>query len=255
MFDEKDRELMTGERKNSGALKVWKTRLYAAIAVVLAVVVAFFAFRISLENDIKKEYEDKIAELIAKNEDLTEQLANLVKLYEELSTEVDLAVIETNLKEIGELATMEYQYTNVGKFTDDLHPWDIHIPFTEKTLICKWDGVIKAGIDMNEVVIKIDKPNKKLTVHTPAAKILSHETDENSYETLQEKDGLWNRVKAEDVRKMDKASKEEMEKRVIGNSILEKANANAEVILRRMLLSNSVIAKGYTIEFVVEAEA
>ena len=54
----------------------------------------------------------------------------------------------------------------------------------------------------------------------PNAEILSHEIDNNSIETLDEKDGLFNPVKVEDVRQFDTVSKDAMEDRAIENGIL-----------------------------------
>ena len=64
----------------------------------------------------------------------------------------------------------------------------------------------------------------------PNAEILSHEIDNNSIETLDEKDGLFNPVKVEDVRQFDTVSKDAMEDRAIENGILDKALKNAEDI-------------------------
>ena len=47
----------------------------------------------------------------------------------------------------------------------------------------------------------------------PNAEILSHEIDNNSIETLDEKDGLFHPVKVGDIRQFDAVSKAAMEDR------------------------------------------
>lgn len=85
----------------------------------------------------------------------------------------------------------------------------------------------------------------------PNAEILSHEIDNNSIETLDEKDGLFNTVKVEDVRQFDTVSKDAMEDRAIENGILDKALKNAEDIIEKLVNSDVVQEQGYTIKFEV----
>lgn len=85
----------------------------------------------------------------------------------------------------------------------------------------------------------------------PNAEILSHEIDNNSIETLDEKDGLFNPVKVEDVRQFDTVSKDAMKDRAIENGILDKALKNAEDIIEKLVNSDVVQEQGYTIKFEV----
>ena len=73
----------------------------------------------------------------------------------------------------------------------------------------------------------------------------------NSIETLDEKDGLFNPVKVEDVRQFDTVSKDAMEDRAIENGILDKALKNAEDIIEKLVNSDVVQEQGYTIKFEV----
>ncbi len=84
------------------------------------------------------------------------------------------------LQEIEELATLSYNYTKVGKFSDNLtfNGWDI--PLTQKSFLITYDGRLKAGIKMNNIKIEID--NNTITVSIPDIEILSNEIDESSIE-------------------------------------------------------------------------
>ena len=83
----------------------------------------------------------------------------------------------------------------------------------------------------------------------PNAEILSHEIDSESIETLDEKDGLFNEIKIEDVREFDAVSKEAMEQRAVENGILDKAYNNAEIIIHRLINTELVKELGYSIIF------
>lgn len=157
--------------------------------------------------------------------------------------------MEKEIKAIGELATQEYVYTNAGSFTDSKQLKNFKIPFTEKSFIVKWDGKIKAGIDVQKVVIEVDDKAKIITVQMPQAKILSHELDEGRFEVLREDDNIFNPIEIEDVKKFDAKSKETMEQRAIDNSILDKAYENAKNVIIALVYTEIVEAQGYTIEF------
>lgn len=83
----------------------------------------------------------------------------------------------------------------------------------------------------------------------PKARILSHQIDKDSIETLDQKDGLFNPVKVEDVRTFDSVSQDAMEERAIENGILDKAFENAKNIIRKIIDNDLVEELGYTVCF------
>lgn len=83
----------------------------------------------------------------------------------------------------------------------------------------------------------------------PKARILSHQIDKDSIETLDQKDGLFNPVKVEDVRNFDSISQDAMEERAIENGILDKAFENAKNIIRKIVDNDLVEELGYTVCF------
>ena len=160
-------------------------------------------------------------------------------------------MIKSEIKDIGELATIEYLYTNAAKFEDPKQIFGVNIPFTTKSFIAKWDGIIKAGVKIDKIIVEINDRKKEIIVHMPKAEILSHEIDNNSIETLDEEDGLFNKIKIEDVRSFDAISKDEMEQRAKDNGILDKAFENAKEIIERLVNNDIVQEQGYVIKFEV----
>ena len=100
--------------------------------------------------------------------------------------------IKNQLTEINELALYSYDYSKVGKFSNKLSFNGWKIPLTQKTFIITYDGSIKAGIDLKQAKISID--NDQLNITLPAAKILSHEIDENSIEVYDESSNIFNQI-------------------------------------------------------------
>lgn len=197
-------------------------------------------------SSAKEKYEDTITQLEAE----VDRLSDPIAVYEEASREIDINVVNVEIQEIGELATMEYLYTDAGKFEDPKQLFGKDVPFTTKSFIAKWDGIIKAGVDISQVTAEVDSNNKEVVVHIPKAEILSHEIDSESVETLDQKNGLFNPVSVEDVREFDAESKEKMEERAIENGILDKAFENAESIIEK-LIDPMIQEFEYTVRFEV----
>lgn len=80
-------------------------------------------------------------------------------------------------------------YTDAGKFEDPKQLFGKNIPFTTKSFIAKWDGIIKAGVDIGKVTVDVNNLEKEIMIHIPKAQIISHEIDSNSIETLDQKNG------------------------------------------------------------------
>lgn len=188
---------------------------------------------------------------IKKLEGEVHRLSDPVAVYEEASKQVDISVINAEIQDIGELATVEYLYTDAAKFEDPKKLFGKELPFefTTKSFVVKWDGVIKAGVDITQVTEEADDTEKKIVVKLPKAKILSNDIDDDSVEVLDEKDGLFNSIKVEDVKSFDAVSKDDMEQRAIDQGILEKASQNAKEMIEHLIQNDVTEESGYTVEF------
>ncbi|MCI9337509.1 MAG: DUF4230 domain-containing protein [Lachnospiraceae bacterium] len=222
-----------------------KSRKYVILIAIAAIVVIILAIFYKGYSNAAEKYEETIQKL----EQEVERLSEPVAVYEEASQEIDIAVINAEIRDIGELATIEYLYTDAGKYEDPAELFGKEIPFsfTTKSFIAKWDGSIKAGVDISKVRAEVNEEKKEITIHIPKAEILSHEIDDESIETLDERDGLFNKLKIEDIRAFDANSKDAMERRAIENGLLDKAYENARTILYKLVYTDAVTEAGYTV--------
>jgi hypothetical protein len=231
------------EHETKGAEKKGgRARLVIFIVVCVAAVIFVFLKGYSTAKD-------KYAEVIEELEEENQQLSDPVAVYETASKEVDIHAINTEIQDIGELATIEYMYTDAAKFEDSKQLFGRDVPMTTKSFIAKWDGTIKAGIDISQVIAEENKKDKEIVVHIPKAEILSHDIDSDSVETLDQTNGLFNKVDVEDVREFDAVSKDAMEQRAIETGILDKAFENAKKIIEKLIDTDVVEEQGYTIVF------
>ncbi len=216
----------------------------ATIVVSILFLIVVVVFIVGYVN-MKAKSEQRIAEL----ESEIERLSDPATIYEKASKEVNIDIINAEIQDIGELATLEYLYTDAGKFSDLKQLFGHDIPFTTKSFIAKWDGIIKAGIRIDKVTAEINDTTKEIIVHMPEAEILSHEIDDESIETLDEQDGLFNPIEIDDIREFDAISKDAMEKRAMENGILDKAYENAQDIIYKLINTDIVKELKYHIVF------
>lgn len=224
-----------------------KGKKLAVLIVIVAIIIIIAGIFYKGYSSATEKYEATIQRL----EEEVGRLSEPVAVYEEASREIDISVINAEIHDIGELATIEYLYTDAGKFEDPAELFGKEIPFsiTTKSFIVKWDGTIKAGVDISKVTAEVNKETKEIIVHIPRAEILSHEIEDDSIETLDEKDGLFNKIKVEDIREFDTNSKDAMEQRAIENGLLDKAFENAKAIIYKLLDTDIVEELEYSITF------
>lgn len=177
-----------------------------------------------------------------------------VYVADNVTTEINVEVITNEIRDIGELASVEYAYTDAGKFSKSNQIGGIVIPLTQKSFLVRWDGLIKAGINLEKIKIQVKDISKTIEIKLPEAEILSHEIDNDSFETLDEKNNLFNPITVDDVNSFIEENKAFMEKRVIENGLLDKAIENEKTLLTNLFMSSKLIPDDYTIEIKVASE-
>lgn len=150
------------------------------------------------------------------------------------------------LQEIEELATMSYNYTKVGKFSDNLkfNGWDI--PLTQKSFLITYNGKLKAGIKMDKIKTSIE--NNTIVVSIPEIEILSNEIDENSIEVYDETKNVFNPISISDYTAFAKKQKETVAEEAIENGLLSEAATKTQSTIKKYLNAIPGISDSYEIE-------
>lgn len=244
---------MDNQEKNElSVLERFKKKLIKWGIIVLVFVTIVLAIFFKGYSDASKKYEDIVATLKQQVADLEDQVSKTPVTWDDRPTqEITIDLIKSEIKNIGELATIEYLYTDAGKFEDAKKALGIKLPFTSKSFIIKWDGKIKAGVQIDQIIVEINDANKEIVIHMPKATILSHEVNTDTVEILDEKDGLFNKVTVENTVQFEDVSKKSMEERAIDNGILDKAFDNAKEIIEKIINNDVVQEQNYTIKFEV----
>ena len=134
------------------------------------------------------------------------------------TAKIDTVVLQNQLSEIRELATVTYAYTNMAQFESSND-------FTTKSFILTYDGTVKAGVDLDGAEVSVS--GTTVTITLPEAEILSHEIDEDSMEVFDEKTSIFNPFTVEDFTSFQSDQKAAMEEKALSRGLLAEARAKA----------------------------
>lgn len=161
----------------------------------------------------------------------------------EETTELDAVVLENQLTGISELASVTYSYTNMAQFRNSSEFYGMKVPFTTKSFILTYDGVIKAGVDLSAAEVRVS--GTAVTVKLPEAAILSHEIDEDSVEVFDEKTSIFNPFTVKDMAAFQADQKQAMEAKALDKGLLTEAAEKAKISVEALL--SAALPEGYTL--------
>lgn len=147
--------------------------------------------------------------------------------------EITSDLISQQLSNIQELSTVEYYYTNMGRFENQLDFYGWAVPLTRKSFIISYDGVIKAGVDLSAVTVSVS--GGQIIVTLPEAEIFSHEIPEDSIVIFDETHNIFNPITISDYTGFTQDQKAEVEAGVVENGLLAQANERACTAVERLL--------------------
>lgn len=228
---------------------------YVIVAVVTVIAVIVFGLLINTFNEKKKlevELKEKTDEvergdqlykdlqahangLEIDNKSLADQLANILNIQEQEPV-ITSQQIEEQLSAVSELATQAYMYTNAEQSENNkkwIFGWDM--PLSEKSFIVKYDGVIKAGIDLSAVDINVNENQRTITVTLPASKIIDHNVPQDKIEVFGIRDNLFNKMAPNDPNSLIATGKETMAAKAIDRGLLAEADKEAQTLIKAFL--------------------
>lgn len=148
---------------------------------------------------------------------------------------VTSTVVANEFKQISELAAYKYNYTDVIYFKDSSKYNGFTIPLTQKTFLVKYSGYVKAGVDLNDAVIKISEDKHSIEVKLKNSKVLDNVIDVNSTTILDEKSALFNKLQSQEIIDELNKNKKEIETKLISDGFLKKSDENITKLLHEIL--------------------
>ena len=139
------------------------------------------------------------------------------------------------LQGVQELVSLDYHYRNMGKYENQLDFYGWKVPFTSKSFLVAYDGLIKAGVDMSAASVFVDELERRVTITLPGSQVLSHEILEDSLEVFDESRNIFNPITIENYNDFTKDQKASVEQRAIDNGLLLQADEQAREAVRSLL--------------------
>ncbi len=144
-------------------------------------------------------------------------------------------LIGQQLTSVQELVSVDYHYTNMGKYENKLDFYGWPVPFTSKSFIVSYDGTIKAGVDLSQAKVEVNDLTKAVTVTLPESRIISHEIPEDTIEVFDENDNLFNHITIDDYTGFTRDQKAAVEQKAIDNGLLTAAAERAKDAVKALL--------------------
>ena len=147
------------------------------------------------------------------------------------------SVVFSRVREEGELVSASQDYSIVDKVTDSNRDFlDLYnVPFTEKSFWYRYNGTIKAGVDLSTAELKQDENDPSLlhvTLDQPY--VISNTPDMDKSGVLEENNNIFNPISVEDSDAFRRQCVERSEEEAIAGGLLDEARTNAESQLTKI---------------------
>lgn len=167
---------------------------------------------------------------------------------EETEPVMTAETLEKEIQGIAQYASLEYRYTNVGRFEDRVDFYGWQVPFTTKNFIITYDGAMRLGIDGSDIQVSL--AGSEIRIQLPAVRVLSHEIREDTLEVLDQSKNIFNQIQIEDYTSFATDQKQVMEQKAVDSGLFEEAADLAQRQLGDFLQALPGIRDTYTVTFV-----
>ena len=212
-----------------------------AVLAVITVIILGMLYRISCERQAELEIKlDQQTELLERQnlviDGLTAKQEEQDRLLKETIPVVTSELLKEEISALSELVTRQYIYTNADKLENDqtwIFGWSV--PFSSKSLLITYNGVIKAGVDLSEVLVDVDDDAGIVTITLPESKITDNYIPQESITVVEAKDGLFNEVTFDNYNQLVSEQKIVMEQKAINSGFIQEADKEARAIVKSIV--------------------
>lgn len=139
-------------------------------------------------------------------------------------------------KNIGELATQAGYYTEIVSEKDyvTFFNTNLNVPGTKRHVIVSYNGLIKAGLDFQQISYERDDVAKIIKIWLPEVKVLSNSIDHDSMQVWYEHLNVFNPASMETSNELFVKLEKSGEQHSIENGLLDNALLNAKTIIENI---------------------
>lgn len=132
-----------------------------------------------------------------------------------------------------ELSLVKYNYNGIIAYKDYLKFMNMQVPMTEKSFLIKYNGYVKAGIDMKQATVEVK--GKTVYVRLPKPQVQESVIDEKSILVFDERMNLLNPTKITDYQKAIMGEKDKITKNALDKGILTESSDQAHKFIYSFL--------------------
>ena len=147
---------------------------------------------------------------------------------------VNIDSMKNSLEDMAALATEEYNFTNVATFTEGkTKVLFISIPFTGKSCLMTYSGVVKAGIkDCSKISVDVNDSKKQIVITCPAVEIFEDPViDPASIEIYDYSKSVFAPITVEDFAEFEAEEQGAAREQALNSGLLDKAKKSAHDLL------------------------
>ena len=145
----------------------------------------------------------------------------------------DTRVLNT-ITQVIDLNTVKYNYSNVITVKKDKSFNEIKIPFTQKSFIVKYNGVINGGIKPEDVKI-VKNTSDEIYIEIEKCRILDHYIDDSNLYVYDINSSIFNRLEIQEVLEDISKYKKEYEVKLLEEGFLDEIEKNTKSSLQNLL--------------------
>lgn len=170
--------------------------------------------------------------------------------------EINSELLESSIRQIAELSTLTYRYTEVSFFEDQttvaIFGRELNLPGTARSFMLRFSGDMRFGININDIQVRVveeDDDYGEIFISMPYADILTHAIDMESIQLLDERTGIFVSLDLEDYTYFIAQQQQAIEHRKSTMQLMSDAERSAEEAIY-ILLRAALGDAGYSITFV-----
>ena len=145
----------------------------------------------------------------------------------------NIKVINT-LSQVLNINTVKYNYSNIVEIKKDKSINNIKIPFTEKSFIIKYNGVINGGVKPEDIEI-VNNTGNEISIEIKKCQILDHYIDDENIYIYDVKSSIFNKLDIQEVLDDMSNYKREYEEKIISEGFMEEIKENTKVSIENIL--------------------
>ena len=156
---------------------------------------------------------------------------------------VDTTLVKNSFADIGELATESYNFTQVGKYSEEgTKVFGMEVPGTSAHYLITYSGEVKAGVaDVSQIQVDVDEAGHVVTVTVPAVEVLSTSIDPSSVETYDQSFSIVNQIEVGEVTTFLADREAAAADEAVSKGLLDKAQGRLEDVVKKQV--NAVLGE------------